>query len=58
MTETDLMLNPAAGDSERAAGKSKKREGFRKPNTECLPNRNSEIGGVAMSGMSCIGDHA
>ena len=39
MTETDLMPNPVAVDSERAAGKPKKREGFRKPNSERLPNR-------------------
>ena len=40
MTETDPMLNPVAGVSERAEGKSKKGEGFRKPNSERLPNRN------------------
>jgi hypothetical protein len=39
MTETDPMPNPVADDSERAEGKSKKREGFRKPNTEPAPSR-------------------
>jgi len=39
MTETDLMSNPVADDSERAEGKSKKREGLWKPNSERLPNR-------------------
>jgi hypothetical protein len=38
MTETDLMPNPVAGDSERVAYKSKKGKGFRKPNTEPPPN--------------------
>jgi hypothetical protein len=33
------MPNPVADDSERAEGKSKKREGFRKPNTEPAPSR-------------------
>ena len=48
MTETDLMPNPVVGNSERAGGKSKKRESFRKPNTEPPPNRISEIAtGVA-----------
>jgi hypothetical protein len=41
MTETDLMPNPVVGDSERDAGKSKKRNGLWKPNTEPPPNRNS-----------------
>jgi hypothetical protein len=35
------MPNPVVGDSERAAGKLKKREGLWKPNTELSPNRNS-----------------
>ena len=43
MTETDPMLNPVAGVSERAEGKSKRREGFRKPNSEPSPNRTAEI---------------
>jgi len=34
--------NPVTGDSERVVGKPKKGEGFRKPNTELLPNRISE----------------
>jgi len=38
MTETDLMPNPVADDFERAEGKSKKREGLWKPNSERLPN--------------------
>jgi hypothetical protein len=38
MTETDPIPNPVTVDSERAEGKSKKREGFRKPNTEPEPN--------------------
>ena len=60
MTETDLIPNPVAEDSERTAGKSKKREGFRKPNSELPPSRNSgtAIGGAAMSGMSRSGDPA
>ena len=41
MTETDLMPNPVVVDSELDAGKLKKREGFRKPNTEPAQNRNS-----------------
>ena len=39
MTETDPVPNPVAGDSERVACKPKKGKGFRKPNTELLPNR-------------------
>jgi hypothetical protein len=39
MTETDLMPNPVAVDYERAEGKSKKRQGFRKPKSELPPNR-------------------
>ena len=48
------------GDAERVAGKSKKREGFRKPNTERPPNRIYEtaIGGASMSGCHVFGDHA
>ena len=38
-TETEPMPNPVAVDSERVAGKSKKREGSWKPNTEPPPNR-------------------
>jgi hypothetical protein len=34
------MPNSVVGDSERVAGKSKKRERFLKPNTEPPPNRN------------------
>jgi hypothetical protein len=41
-TETEPMPNLVAGDSERVASKPKKRKGFRKPNTELLPNRISE----------------
>jgi hypothetical protein len=36
------MPNPVAVNSERAPGKSKKRDGFLKPNTELLSNRISE----------------
>ena len=43
MTETDLMPNPVAVDSERAEGKSKKREGLWKPKSELPPNRIAEI---------------
>ena len=39
MTETDLMPNPVAFDSDRAEGKSKKRKGPWKPNTERPPKR-------------------
>ena len=42
MTETDPMLNPVAGVSERAEGKSKMREGFRKPKSERAPNRRAK----------------
>ena len=38
-TSTDLMPNPMVGDSERAEGKSKKREGLWKPKSELPPNR-------------------
>jgi hypothetical protein len=41
-TETEPVPNPVAGDSERVAAKPKKRKGFRKPDTELLPNRISE----------------
>jgi hypothetical protein len=60
MTETELMPNPAAVDSERAEGKSKKRERLWEPKSEPAPNRISEIvySGSPMSWMSCIGDHA
>ena len=37
-TETEPVPNPVAGDSERVTCKSKKGEGFRKPNTEPPPN--------------------
>jgi hypothetical protein len=37
-TETEPIPNPVVGDSERAAGKSKKLEGLWKPNTEPPPN--------------------
>ena len=40
MTETDPIPNSVTVDSERAEGKSKKREGFRKPKSELPPNRN------------------
>jgi len=58
VTETDLMPNPAAVDSERDAGMSKMRKSLWKPNTELPPNRTCEtdIGGAAMSGMSRVGD--
>ena len=60
MTETEPIPNPILGYSERAAGKSKKREGFSKPNTEPPPNRISEsaFSGFEMSWMSCVADPA
>jgi hypothetical protein len=36
---TELIPNPVAGDSERGAGKPKKRNGLRKPKSELPPNR-------------------
>ena len=58
MTETDPIPNPVAGDSERAEGKSKKRQGFRKPKSESPPNRNSNWRRFEMSWMSCVADPA
>ena len=59
-TETEPIPNLVVGDSERVAGKSKKRKGFRKPNTERPPNRTAESANFdsVISGMSCIGIHA
>jgi len=59
-TETEPITNPVVGHSERLAGKSKKRDGLWKPNTEPPPSRTyeTEIFGSAMSGMSLIGDLA
>jgi hypothetical protein len=37
------MPNPVVGNSERLAGKSKKREGSWKPKSEPPPNRTVEI---------------
>jgi len=48
-TETEPVPNPVAGDSERVACKSKKGKGFWKPNTELLPNRNSELQVAALA---------
>jgi len=45
-TETEPIPNPVVGHSERVAGKSKKRNGLWKPNTELPPNRTC---GAAMS---------
>ena len=42
-TETEPIPNMDVGNSERDAGKSKKREGLWKPNTELPPNRIYEI---------------
>jgi hypothetical protein len=58
LTKTDLMPNPVAGDSERAAGKSKKQNGFLKPKSEPPPNRISEIatGDSALSTAGVIAD--
>ena len=52
-TGTELMPNPVAVHSERAAGKPKKREGLWKPKSEPVPNRTSEpaIGGASISRM-------
>jgi hypothetical protein len=57
-TETEPIPNPVPGDSERAAGKLKKREGLWKPKSELSPNRatESEIFDSVISEMSCIGD--
>jgi hypothetical protein len=59
-TETELIPNLLVGDSERAAGKSKKREGLWKPKSKPTPNRptESDIFDSVISGMSCIDDHA
>ena len=58
MTETDLMTNPVAVDSELDAGKLKKREGFWEPKSEPPPNRISEIatGDSALSTAGVIAD--
>ena len=58
MTETDLIPNPVAEDSERTAGKSKKREGLWEPNTERPPNRIHEnaTGDSALSTAGVITD--
>ena len=42
MTETDLMPNPVAVDSERAEGKSKKGEGFMGTEIRTLPEPNPQ----------------
>jgi len=51
VTETDLMPNPVAVDSERDEGKSKKLDGLWEPKSELPPNRIYEIaiGGSSMS---------
>jgi hypothetical protein len=58
--ETEPLPNPVAGDSERDARKSKKRESLLKPKSELPPNRISEsaFSGFAMSEMSFVGDPA
>ena len=57
VTETDLMPNPVAVDSERDAGKSKKQEGLWEPKSERLPNRNSNRRFIDVR-VSCIADFA
>ena len=59
-SHADPMPNPVVGDSERDAGKSKKRNGLWKPKAERAPNRTSEIEfcGIAMPVVSRVGDSA